>query len=60
MSIDARHTMLLADCMTYKVGRRAAPCPFWLGSAAPHAQQVAGNTCMHNLPADSTLLLHAF
>ena len=25
MSIDARHTMLLADCMTYKV-RDAPPC----------------------------------
>jgi DNA-directed RNA polymerase III subunit RPC1 len=35
MSIDERHTMLLADCMTYKVGHAVARCGLrckaWLG-----------------------------
>lgn len=29
MSIDARHTMLLADCMTSKVARQSCCKTFW-------------------------------
>ena len=43
MTIDARHTMLLADCMTYKVRQSMHSLPPCMAWAHREAQHMAGN-----------------